>query len=94
MKTKSISATEARNNWFEILNWVNANKGEISITKNSLPVAKIVGIKRYNFKKTYEVALSLRGFLKKTKVYFPSEDKKVKLKEKNYMDKVRQWEIK
>lgn len=94
MKIKTITATEARNNWFEILNWVNANNEEVAITKNNLPVAKIVGIKRYKFRKTYEVALSLRGFLKKNKVYFPSEDKVIKLKEKKYMDRVKLWKIK
>lgn len=91
---RTISATEARNNWFEILNWINVKDEAITITKNNLPIAKIVGVKTFRLKKTAEVAKSLRGFLKGKKVYFPYEDPKIVAKERKYMDDVRLWKNK
>jgi prevent-host-death family protein len=91
---KIVSATEARNNWFEILNWVNTKDEAVTITKNSLPIAKIIGVKTYRLKKTVEIARNLRGFLKDKRVYFPYKDPKVIARERKYLNDVRLWKIK
>lgn len=91
---KTISATEARNNWFEILNWINAKDVTITITKNNLPIAKIVGVKTFRLKKTTEIARNLRGFLKGKKVYFPYEDHRIIARERKYLNDARLWKIK
>jgi len=91
---KTVSATEARNNWFEILNWINAKGVTVTITKNNSPIAKIVGVKTFRLKKMAEIARNLRGFLKGKKAYFPYEDPKIISKERKYLNDVRLWKIK
>ena len=44
MEYKTISATKARNNWFELLNLVYFRGKPFVIKKNNLPIVKLVPI--------------------------------------------------
>lgn len=79
---KIISATEARNNWFEILNWVNFVKGEILIKKNKRIFARILPGKIPEINSVDEILNKIYGRATKKKAYFPYEDKRIIKKEK------------
>lgn len=80
---KIISATEARNNWFEILDWVNSERKEILIKKNKKVVAKILPGDRANIENPEEIIKRTFGYLKDKRGAFPyQEDKKVIVREK------------
>ena len=91
---KIIPATELRNNLFEIINWINAERKEVWITKNSETVAKLIPAKRYTIEDIDEIIKRTRGMLKGKKVIFPYQDnKKVIARERKYLKDVREWKI-
>lgn len=89
---KIISATEARNNWFEILNWVNSERKEVWIKKNKKVVAKILPGERANIEDVQEIIKKTFGYLKNKKGTFPyQDDKKVISREKKTNDPNKLW---
>ncbi|MFN4212952.1 MAG: hypothetical protein ACK4FL_03270 [Microgenomates group bacterium] len=89
---KIISATQARNNWFEILNWVNIERKEVWIRKNDKVVAKILPGDKVSIENMDEVIKKTFGYLKGKKGVFPyQEDKKVIIREKKANDPNRLW---
>lgn len=89
---KIITATEARNKWFEVLNWVNTQRKEIWVRKNNKIVVRILPGDEPMIDNVEEVITRTRGMLAKKKTYFPyQDDKKVIAREKAYMKKVRLW---
>jgi len=83
---KVISATEARNKWFELLSWVNTYNGEVMIKKRNRIVAKISPGEKPVIDDVDEILDKIYGRLAGKKVYFPYEDKKVIKKEKKAND--------
>lgn len=89
---KIISATEARNNWFEILNWVNTERKEVWIKKNKKVVAKILPGERVNIENIEEIIKKTFGYLRGKKGTFPYQDnKKVIIREKRVNDPNKLW---
>lgn len=86
-----ITATEARNKWFEILNLVYFRGEEIVIEKNKIPIVKLTAVGKPNVISASEVIKKTAGFLKNMKTYWPSEDKRVGKREIKYMDKLKSW---
>lgn len=41
LSTHTISATDARNNWFEVLNYVHFSNKDVYVTKNNKTLVKI-----------------------------------------------------
>ncbi|HRN70169.1 MAG TPA: hypothetical protein PLS49_03195 [Candidatus Woesebacteria bacterium] len=81
MNAKNIkTATEARNNWFEIINRVYFSGEPIYIKKNNKIIVKLSAMKKTLSttkkikKRTWQ---ELKGFLKNEDTYFPFEDPKV-----------------
>ena len=90
-----ISATEARNNWFEILNWVNQERKEVWIKKNKKIAVKLSPGDPPNIDNIEDVIKRTRGMFKGKKTYFPyQDDKKVIERERKYLTNVRLWKIK
>ncbi|KKS74288.1 hypothetical protein A2968_05815 [Candidatus Gottesmanbacteria bacterium RIFCSPLOWO2_01_FULL_42_22] len=77
-----VNATDLRNNLFEILNWINFEKKEAVITKNNMPIARIIPEKNYSIATIDEVIKRTYGMFRNDKVYFPYEDPKIITKEK------------
>lgn len=85
---KIISATEARNRWFELLNLVYFKGTSILVEKNKVPMIKLIPAGKVNLRRTDELLEETFGFLKSRKTYWPSEDKKVIKREKRYLDRL------
>ena len=83
---KVISATEARNKWFELLSWVNTYNGEVMIKRRNRIVAKISAGEKPVIEDVNEILDKIYGRLSGKKAYFPYEDKKVIKKEKKAND--------
>lgn len=95
MLDKTLTATEVRNKWFEVLTWVNAERKNIIITKNKLPIAKISPARRVRLKGDVEELIKRTyGMLKDKKGYFPYEDPKVIAREKKHMRSLKKWKVK
>lgn len=91
---KIISATEARNNWFEILNWVNTERKEVWIKKNKKVVVKILPGERANIENVEEVIKKTFGYLKDKKGSFPYQDnKKVIIREREANNPNKLWKM-
>lgn len=91
---KIVSATEARNNWFEILNWVNYEKGEVLVKKNKRIFVRILPGERPKLESLDEVLKKTYGRLTGKKPYFPYEDKKILEKEKKANNPPKLWKKK
>ena len=90
-----ISATDARNNWFEILNWLNIERKEIWIKKRNRIIAKLYPGEIPVIDNVEDVIKRTFGFLKGKKGEFPyQENKKVIKREREHLRKVRSWKIK
>ena len=93
LKTKIISATEARNKWFEILNHVYFNGESIIIEKNKLPMIKLSRVMKPSLTSAEEVIKKTFGFLKTAKkTAWPVEPKEVRKKNNAYLKKI--WTMK
>lgn len=91
---KIFSATEARNNWFEILNWVNTERKEVWIKKRNTIIARIYPGETPIIGNVDEIIKQACGFLKGKKGIFPyQENKKVIKRERKYLKKIRSWKI-
>lgn len=89
---KIISATEARNNWFEILNWVNTERKEVWIKKNKKVIAKILPGERANIENVEEIIEKTFGYLRDKEGTFPYQnDKKAIIREKKANDPNKLW---
>lgn len=91
---KIVSATEARNNWFEILNWVNLEKGEVLVKKNERIFVRILPGEKPVIDDLDEILEKTYGRLANKKSYFPYEDRKIIKREKNANNPSRLWKIK
>ncbi|MCM8788127.1 MAG: hypothetical protein NC935_08820 [Candidatus Omnitrophica bacterium] len=91
---KIISATQARNNWFEILNWVNYEKGEVLVKKNKRFYVRIIPGETPKLESLDEVLNKIYGRLANKKSYFPYEDKKIIKKEKKANTPPKLWKKK
>ncbi len=92
---KTISATEARNNWFELLRWVNQERKEVWIKKNKKILVKILPGDPPTIDNLEDIIRRTRGMFKGKKTYFPyQDDKKVIARERKYLNDVRLWKIK
>lgn len=76
---KKISATEARNRWFEFLNFVYFKE---------IPVIKLIPAKKASLKKPTELIEETFGFLKGRETCWPSEEEKVINREKRYLNRL------
>ena len=65
--TKTITATEARKRWFEILNRVHFAGEEFVIEKNNMPLVRMVPEKREKKMDVDELIRLTCGFLKHAK---------------------------
>jgi len=91
---KIISATTARNKWFELINWINTEKKEVWIKRRNKIVLKIYPSYSSSFEDTAAILEKTRGILKNKKTFFPyQDDKKVIEREKKYLKKIRKWQI-
>lgn len=90
----TLPATELRNNLFEILNWINFEKKEAIITKNNLPIARLIPEKNYKVYDINEVIKRTYGMFKEKKVYFPYEDPKIIAREKKANSPDKLWKRK
>ena len=81
---KIVAATDLRNNLFEILNWINFEKKEAIITKNNMPIARLIPEKNYNIYDLKEIIRKTYGMFKNKKVYFPYVDAKIIETEKKF----------
>lgn len=88
MTDRIITATEARNRWFEILNLVYFRGEDIVIEKNDVPIVKIVAFKKPEIEDVNLVIKKTFGFLKNITTYFPSLDKKIRAREIGFMDRL------
>ncbi len=88
MSDRIISATEARNKWFEILNIVYFGGEEVIIEKNNTPIVKLIPMVKPGLDSAEEIIEKTFGFLKTTDNYWFSEDKKVRTKEIKYSDRI------
>ncbi|MFH1712799.1 MAG: type II toxin-antitoxin system prevent-host-death family antitoxin [Candidatus Jacksonbacteria bacterium] len=68
MKTQTITATKARNNWFEILNLTYFKGVSFIITKNNLPMIKLVPAKKINLISAQDVIDKTFGSFKDVKI--------------------------
>jgi len=91
---KIVSATEARNKWFELLSWVNTYSGEVMIKRRNRIVAKIFPGEKPVIDDVDEILEKMKGRLKGKNVYFPYEDKKIIAREKKYLKNIRLWRMK
>ncbi len=91
---KIISATEVRNNWFEILNWVNYEKGEVLVKKNKRIYVRILPGETPKLESLDEILEKIYGRLVKKKAYFPYEDKKILEKERKANKPPKLWKKK
>lgn len=91
MTNTYISATEARNKWFELLNLVYFKGESVIIEKNNLPMVRISSVANPSLIATKDVIKKTFGFLKNKKTYWPSLDKKIKRKEIGYLNKIKSW---
>ncbi len=92
---KIISATTARNKWFELINWVNIEKKEVWVKRRNKIVLKIYPGYVPSFEDKEAIIEKTRGILKKRANLFPyQEDKRVIRQEKNYLKTIRKWLIK
>lgn len=93
MNTTTISATEARNRWFEILNRVYFGGESIVIEKNNKRIVRLIPEKKPEAIEPAEVfAKRMYGYLKGKKGSFPYQDnKKIIAKEKAYTKTLRTW---
>ena len=89
-----VQATDLRNNLFEILNWINFEKKEAIITKNNLPIARLIPEKNYSIYGLEEVIKRTYGMFKEIKVYFPYKDPKIIEKEKKFNVSDKLWKKK
>ncbi|MDO8609123.1 MAG: hypothetical protein Q7R95_01115 [bacterium] len=91
-KIKIISATDVRNNWFEVLNWINVNRKEIWVKKHNRIIVKILPGEEPKIDNIEEIITKTKGSLANKKTYFPyQEDKNAITREKAYMKKTRLW---
>ena len=67
MATKTITATEARKRWFEILNRVHFAGEEFVIEKNNMPLVRMVPEKKKEKMDVEELIRLTCGFLKHAK---------------------------
>lgn len=89
LKTKTISATEARNKWFEILNHVYFNGESVIIEKNKLPMIRLSRVTKPSLTSVEEVIARTFGFLKTAKrTDWPAESKGTKRKNNAYLKKL------
>lgn len=87
-KIKTISATEARNKWFEILNHVYFNGEPIIIEKNKLPMIKLSRVTKPSLASIGEVITKTFGFLKTAaETAWPIETKEIRRKNSAYLKK-------
>lgn len=86
-----VKATDLRNNLFEILNWINFEKKEAIITKNDLPIARLIPEKTYAIDDLDEIIRRTYGMFKDVKTYFPYEDPKIIEKEKKLNNPKKIW---
>lgn len=81
MNSKNIkTATEARNNWFEIINRVYFSGEPVYIKKNNKIILKLSAVNKTipKIKKIKKKSWrELKGFLKDEDTYFPFEDPKI-----------------
>ncbi len=80
MNSKNIkTATEARNNWFEILNRVYFSGEPVFIKKNNKIIVKIIPAieVKADTRKKKKTWRDLKGFLKDEDAYFPYEDPEI-----------------
>lgn len=91
MTNTYISATEARNRWFELLNLVYFKGESVIIEKNSLPMVKMSSVANPSLIATKDVIKKTFGFLKKKKTYWPVLDEKIRNKEIDYLNKIKSW---
>ncbi len=83
---KIVWATQARNNWFEILNWVNTERKEVWVKKNKKLVAKILPGDKVIIENIDKVIKKSFGYLKgKKESSLIREGKKVIIREKKPM---------
>jgi hypothetical protein len=86
---KTISATEARNKWFEILNLVYFNGESIIIKKNRLPIIKLNRVSKPVLISTEEVIARTFGFLKEAGLTeWPEESREARRRKSNYLNKL------
>lgn len=89
-----VPATDLRNNLFEILNWINFEKKEAIITKNNMPIARLIPEKKYKIDNIDEVIKRTYGMFKNTKVHFPYEDPEIIINEKKFNNPDQLWKKK
>ena len=89
-----VPATDLRNNLFEILNWINFEKKEAIITKNNMPIARLIPEKKYRIDNIDEVIKRTYGMFKGKKNYFPYEDPEVIEKEVKFNNPDKLWKRK
>ncbi|GIW64326.1 MAG: hypothetical protein KatS3mg092_0259 [Patescibacteria group bacterium] len=90
---KIVTATEARKNWFALLNWVNTYNGEVFIKKNKRIIVKLIPGEKPVLDNLENIIKKTKGRLKNKKTYFPYEDKKIISREKKYLKNIRLWKI-
>lgn len=91
---KILSATEVRNNWFEVLNWINYEKKEVWVKKNNKIIAKITPSYQPKLDDLETVINNTYGMLKGKIAYFPYEDKRIITAEKKYNRPAKLWKNK
>ena len=64
MNITTLSATQARNKWFELLNTVYFKGHSVIIKKNNMPMIKLVPLKEPNLTSAKEIIEKTYGFLK------------------------------
>ena len=90
-----ISATTARNRWFELINWINAEKREVWIKRRNKIVLKIYPGYTPSFEDQEVIIKKTRGMLRKKANLFPyQENKRVIRQEKDYLRRVKEWPTK
>ena len=91
---KIITATEARNNWFEVLHWINSEKKEVWIRRNKTIIAKISPGDTPMIGDIEEVIRRTKGMLAGKKTYFPYENPKIQAKERKANNPNTIWKTK
>lgn len=89
MNTKTITATKARNNWFEILNLTYFKGVSFIITKNNLPIIKLIPVNRSNFISAQDVIDKTFGSFKNVKTAdWPKENQALSQRKFNSINRL------
>lgn len=91
---KIISATDVRNNWFEVLNWINVNKKSVWVKKHNRIIVKILPCDEPKINNLEDIINRTRGILANKKTYFPYENPKIIKREKKANNPETLWKIK